>query len=68
MRVRSAALATLVAFAISRPLAAQSIADRYRADANRIIDAALKDSSAWNRLAEMTEKVGNRLSGTAALE
>ena len=68
MRVRSAALATLVAFAISRPLAAQSIADRYRADANRIIDAALKDSSAWNRLAEMTEKFGNRLSGTAALE
>jgi carboxypeptidase Q len=66
MRVRSAALATLVAFAISRPLAAPSIADR--ADANRIIDAALKDSSAWNRLAEMTEKFGNRLSGTAALE
>lgn len=68
MRVRSAALATLLAFAIARPLAAQSIADRYRADANRIIDAALKDSSAWNRLAEMTEKFGNRLSGTPALE
>ena len=46
MRVRSAALATLVAFAIVRPLAAQSIADRYRADANRIIDAAVRDSSA----------------------
>jgi len=68
MRVRSAALATLVAFAIVRPLAAQSIADRYRADANRIIDAAVRDSSAWSRLAEMTEKFGNRLSGTPALE
>ena len=68
MRVRSAVLATLVAFAIVRPLAAQSIADRYRADANRIIDAAVRDSSAWRRLAEMTEKFGNRLSGTPALE
>ena len=60
--------ATLVAAALTRSLPAQSIADRYRADANRIIDAALADSTAWNRLAEMTEKFGNRLSGTPALE
>ena len=60
--------ATLVAAAFTRSLPAQSIADRYRADANRIIDAALADSTAWNRLAEMTEKFGNRLSGTPALE
>ena len=63
--VTAAALATAVC---SLPLAAQSIADRYRDDANRIIDAAVKDSTAWNRLAEMTEKFGNRLSGTPALE
>jgi carboxypeptidase Q len=63
--VTAAALATAVC---SLPLAAQSITDRYRDDANRIIDAALKDSTAWNRLAEMTEKFGNRLSGTPALE
>src|SRR6478672_7617809 len=68
MRFRSSALATVVAFAFAPSLAAQSIADRYRGDANRIIDAALKDSTAWNRLAEMTEKFGNRLSGTPALE
>ena len=68
MRFRSSALATVVAFAFAHSLAAQSIADRYRSDANRIIDAALKDSTAWNRLAEMTEKFGNRLSGTPALE
>jgi len=68
MRFRSSALATVVAFAFAHSLAAQSIADRYRGDANRIIDAALKDSTAWNRLAEMTEKFGNRLSGTPALE
>jgi hypothetical protein len=44
--------------AIAQPLAAQSIADRYRADANRIIDAALKDSTAYHRLAEMTDTFG----------
>ena len=65
---KSLAAAALAAVAFTGPLAAQSIADRYRNDANRIIDAALKDSTAWNRLAEMTEKFGNRLSGTPALE
>jgi len=68
MRLRSSATAALIAVALTQQLSAQSIADRYRGDANRIIDAALKDSTAWNRLAEMTEKFGNRLSGTPALE
>ena len=68
MRVRTSALALVIAVGVTTPLGAQSITDRYRADADRIIDAALKDSTAWNRLAEMTEKFGNRLSGTAALE
>jgi carboxypeptidase Q len=51
--------------------AAQSrtpIADQYRATANRIIAAALADSSAWNRLAELTDRFGHRLSGSASLE
>jgi carboxypeptidase Q len=69
MRFRSSLTAAVLAAAtFSHPLGAQSIADRYRGDANRVIDAALKDSTAWNRLAEMTEKFGNRLSGTPALE
>ena len=68
MRIRTSALALLIAVGLTTPLGAQSITDRYRADADRIIDAALKDSTAWNRLAEMTERFGNRLSGTAALE
>jgi carboxypeptidase Q len=69
MNLRSSVVAAAFAATIvGRPLGAQSIADRYRNDANRIIDAALKDSTAWNRLAEMTEKFGNRLSGTPALE
>jgi carboxypeptidase Q len=47
---------------------AQSIADRYRTTANRMISTEFADSSAWNRLAEMTDKFGNRLSGTENLE
>jgi carboxypeptidase Q len=68
MHNRSSVLAAFLAVALGQPLAGQSITDRYRGDADRIIDAALKDSTAWNRLAEMTEKFGNRLSGTPALE
>ena len=66
MRLLSCASAALALAATS--LSAQPVADRYRADANRIIDAALSDSVAWNRLAEMTETYGARFSGTAALE
>ena len=69
MHLRSSVTTAALAAAVFVPaLGAQSIAERYRNDANRIIDAALKDSTAWNRLAEMTEKFGNRLSGTPALE
>ena len=72
MQLRSSV--TPLAFTVALTLSAahsaqaQSIADRYRADANRIIDAALADSTAWNRVAEMTETYGNRFSGTPALE
>ncbi len=44
------------------------IADSYRATADKIIAAAFSDSSAWNRLALMTDKFGHRISGSAALE
>jgi len=44
------------------------IADSYRATANRIIAAALADSSAWNRTAELVDRFGHRLSGSASLE
>jgi carboxypeptidase Q len=47
---------------------ATPIADRYRPTADRIIAAALADSSAWNHLAEFTDKFGPRLSGSASLE
>ncbi len=44
------------------------IADQYRSTANRIITRALSDSSAWNQLADMTDKFGSRLSGSESLE
>jgi carboxypeptidase Q len=70
--VRKRALAGAVLLLSSAsPLAAQSttpIADKYRESANKIIAAALADSSAWNRLAELTDKFGNRLSGSQSLE
>ena len=47
---------------------AQTITDKQRADAKRLIDAALADSSAWDRLAELTDTFGSRLSGSKALE
>lgn len=45
-----------------------SIASRYQATADRIIQAATADSAAWHRLAELTDKFGNRLSGSDNLE
>ena len=48
--------------------AATPIADRYRANATRLIAAALSDSAAYNRLARLTDTFGHRLSGSASLE
>jgi carboxypeptidase Q len=66
----SSILALGVAIAAGQaPVAAQSsIATRYRAPADSLIDAALKDSAAWNRLAKLTDTFGNRLSGSPSLE
>lgn len=47
---------------------ATPIANQYRETANRIIAAAVADSSAWNRLALLTDKFGHRLSGSESLE
>lgn len=68
-------LASLVAAALlttAAPLMAQSasaIPAKYRETANRIIAAAQADSAgAWNRIAELTDRFGHRLSGSEALE
>ncbi|MEO5510573.1 MAG: M20/M25/M40 family metallo-hydrolase [Longimicrobiales bacterium] len=67
---RSASCAVFLS-CIAAPAVAQSstpIADSYRATSNRLIAAALADSSAWNRIAELTDRFGHRLSGSASLE
>jgi carboxypeptidase Q len=45
-----------------------NFSERQRSDAKRLIDAATVDSSVYNRLAELTDRFGNRLSGSKALE
>ena len=65
---RSMLLATGLLLAPLAGASSQSLADRYRADADNIIAAALRDSSAWHRLAELTDRFGHRFSGSESLE
>jgi len=60
----------LAALLIALRLDAQPapIAQRYGDAADRLIHAALADSAAWNRIAELTERFGPRFSGTPNLE
>jgi carboxypeptidase Q len=70
IRIESVIAAALLSLPLKN-LSAQSgtpIADKYRETADRIIAAALKDSSAWNRLALFTDTFGPRLSGSQSLE
>ena len=46
----------------------QDIADAYRDDANRLIDAALANHDAYARLGELVDLFGHRVSGSVALE
>jgi hypothetical protein len=46
----------------------QDLSVRYRAQADRLIDAAMADTEGYNRLAHLCYRIGNRLSGSAALE
>ncbi|HEV2181270.1 MAG TPA: M20/M25/M40 family metallo-hydrolase [Gemmatimonadaceae bacterium] len=45
-----------------------AVAVRYHDDAHRLIAAALSDSSAYSRIAELSDRFGNRISGSPALE
>ncbi len=53
---------------IASRLDAQPIAQRYGDVADRLINAAVADSAAWRRIAELTERFGSRFSGTSSLE
>ena len=50
------------------PVRSQDIANAYRADANRLIDAALANHDAYARLGELVDLFGHRVSGSVALE
>src|SRR4051812_31492180 len=67
--LRRGAPALLALAALAPRAAAQQPLDvHYRDAANRLIGAALADSFAYNRLATMVDRFGNRLSGSASLE
>ena len=60
-----------LALGAGTPLAAQApdpLIEPYQAISQRIISTALADSAAWQRLALLTDRFGNRLSGSRALE
>jgi len=62
-------IVAIASLAAARPASSQpSLTDRQRADVKRLIDAALQDSSGYDRLATLTDKFGHRLSGSKALE
>ncbi len=68
---RSTALfAVFFTTAIGLPMSAsaQELASSYRDDANRLIDAALANHDAFERLTELVDKFGHRVSGSVALE
>jgi len=62
------ALAPGLAAQNRKAAAPNPILRQYQAVAARIIAAATADSAAWNKLAELTDGFGNRLSGSEALE
>lgn len=66
MRIRLLA-ALALAFA-SIPASAQVNIDPHRAAADRLIDAATRDSAAHRRMATLSDKFGHRFSGAASLE
>jgi len=79
MRRRVALLLALPLFALASTIAGaqppQSAAlarptwlDAYRDPAARLIGEAVSTTFAWDRLSVLTDSIGNRLSGTPALE
>lgn len=47
---------------------AESLTDRYRETAARLIGAALTDEEGWEKLAHLSLRIGHRLSGSPGLE
>jgi len=47
---------------------AQSLTDKYRDTAGKLIDAALADNGGMDKLSYLCDRIGNRLSGSPSLE
>ena len=76
MRLPTALTAVLLSSIAALPAKAQQavvpdqdtpLQARYRAVADRLVDAALADSSAWRRMARITDSFGPRLAGSEGL-
>ena len=52
----------------SEPTTQDTIADWYRPAAKRIMAAAMEGNDAWNKLEELCDGIGHRLSGSPQLE
>jgi carboxypeptidase Q len=69
MRFVKSTVSILLLVVISQAASGQAtITDRYRADATRLIDAAVSDTLGWERLAYLVDTFGPRFSGTQNLE
>ena len=66
------ARSTLLVFSLLLALAfaqdREQIFERYQEVAGRLIGAAMVDESGWAKLKYLCDRIGNRLSGSAALE
>jgi len=65
---RIVVVAGLTLVATGASTSAQVPLQPHAASANQLIDAALRDSAAYRRLALLTDKFGHRMSGSASLE
>lgn len=65
MKPTSLVVGTLTAAIL---LSGQSLMERYRDPANRLIDAALADQGGMEKLSYLCDRIGNRLSGSPGLE
>ena len=70
MRIRHIALTALTTATLAHavPAAAQTLTGEHRQAAERLVDAALTDRTGWERLTEMVDAFGPRLSGSVNLE
>ena len=61
-------LFALAVFSVALPGLSQNLTEQYRATADKLIDAAVADKEGYDRLTYLCYRIGNRLSGSPALE